>query len=295
MRYEKIFLIGNPIAGGGAVEKIKKASEILKEQRIPFEILLTKKRGDGEIFAREIVEKYGNRKVIVLGAGGDGTYNEIVNGLVHSQVPLAILPMGTTSVLAKELKIPKDMKKAVDLAIKGRVDRIHLAKIKNKEKQRFFILMAGVGFDGKAVYNVDLKQKRYLRKIAYIISGIKTLLKYKPKELKLTDGVRKKGYNAVICKASCYGGNFKIAPDADLRKPELWIFLSKTESRVGLMMQILAVILGKHLGMKKVEYLRAENLKISGDAHVQIDGDYFGKAPVEIKVIKNALNLVFPE
>ncbi|MEJ5226789.1 diacylglycerol kinase family protein [Thermodesulfovibrio sp.] len=293
MKYDRVFLIGNPIAGGGALNKIERASEILRQKGVSFERLLTKKQGDAEQFARKIREKYTER-TLVIAAGGDGTYNEIVNGLAHSQIPLAILPMGTTSVLAKELKIPKDMEKAVDLALNGNVERVHLGKIKNKEKSRLFILMAGIGFDGQAVYNVNPREKRHLRKIAYILSGIKTLLRYDPDELKIKNSVSKKAYTVVVSKAACYGGSFKIAPNANLRSPNFYVFLSKTDSKIKLAFQIFAVLFGRHLKMKKTDYFSAESLKVTGDAHVQIDGDYFGKTPVEISLIKNALNLVFP-
>ncbi|MCX7988122.1 MAG: diacylglycerol kinase family lipid kinase [Thermodesulfovibrio sp.] len=294
MKYDKVFLIGNPIAGGGALERIEKAQEILKNKKIPFEVFLTKKQGDAEVFARKIKENQKD-KILVIAAGGDGTYNEIVNGLVHSHIPLAILPLGTTSVLAKELKIPNNLEKAIELSLNGEVERINLGKIKNKEKQRYFILMAGIGFDGLAVYNVNPKKKRYLKKIAYILSGIKTLLNYKPDELRIKNGKNKKAYTAIVCKASSYGGNFKIAPDANLKSPFFSVFLSKTSSKMGLMLQILGVISGRHLKMKKIDYFHTESLKINGNAHVQIDGDYFGKAPVEINIVKSALNLVFPE
>lgn len=294
MKYDKIFLIGNPIAGGGALKKIEKAELILKKKGISFETLLTKKKGDGQLFAWRIRENKKDR-ILVIAAGGDGTYNEIANGLVHSQIPLAILPMGTTSVLAKELKIPKDMEKAIDLAINGQVARVNLGKIKNKEKERFFLLMAGIGFDGTAVYNVDPEKKKHLRKIAYILSGIKTLLHYKPGEIEIYNGSSRKAYTVVVSKASCYGGDFKIAPDINLKSPFFSVFISKTKSRIRLAQQILGVIFGKHIGMKDTEYFRTERIKIIGESHVQIDGDYFGKAPVDITIVKDALSLVFPE
>lgn len=294
MKYKKVFLIGNPIAGGGALKKIKKAEKILKTKGILVETLLTKSRGDAERFAEQIKKNSsGNR--LVIAAGGDGTYNEVVNGLAFSETPMAILPMGTTSVLAKELKIPDNIERAIDIALKGDVQRIHLGRIKNQEKQRFFILMAGIGFDGKAVFGVDSEKKKYFKKIAYILSGIKTLLSYAPEELQISNSYTKKAYSVVVCKASCYGGPFKLAPDVNLRKPYFYTFLSKTRSKLGLSIQILGVLFGKHIKMKNTDYFKTEILKITGDAHVQIDGDYFGKTPVEIELMRDALNLVFPE
>ncbi|GAB6183532.1 diacylglycerol/lipid kinase family protein [Thermodesulfovibrio hydrogeniphilus] len=294
MKYEKIFLIANPIAGGGSLKRIQKVEEILKTKNILFNTLLTKKRGDAEQFSKNIAEKYKGKSILVIGAGGDGTYNEIVNGLAFSDVALAILPMGTTSVLAKELNIPKNLPKAVEFAINGKAEKVHLGKIKSKEKQRLFILMAGIGFDGYAVHRVRPERKIFLKKIAYIMAGIKTLLREKPEKLEITNGQKKSAYSVVIAKASCYGGNFKIAPDIDLREPYFGVFLSKTSSRLELALQIIGVVFKRHLKMKGTDYFHSNHLKIRGDAHVQIDGDYFGKTPVEIKIVKNALNLVFP-
>lgn len=291
MKYQKVVLIGNPIAGGGALKKIKKAEKILKNKGILVETLLTKKKGDAQGFAKGIK----NREILVIAAGGDGTYNEVVNGLAFSETPMAILPMGTTSVLAKELKIPDNIEKAIDIALRGNVQKIHLGRIKNQENQRLFILMAGIGFDGMAVFGVDSEKKKYFKKIAYILSGIRTLINYAPKELKIYDSAMKKAYSAVVCKASCYGGSFRIAPDASLKEPNFYVFLSKTRSKFELSLQILGVIIGKHIKMMNTDYFKTEALKITGDAHVQIDGDYFGKTPVEIEIIRDALNLVFPE
>ncbi|MCS7163915.1 MAG: diacylglycerol kinase family lipid kinase [Thermodesulfovibrio sp.] len=294
MKYQKVFLIGNPVAGGGALKKIKKADDILKNKGIPTEILLTNKQGDAERFARNIKDSFNNFSTLVVVAGGDGTYNEVVNGLAFSDVPMAILPMGTTSVLAKELKIPQNIEKAIEIALTGKTLKVHLGCIKNKEKQKLFILMAGVGFDGKAVFGVDPKKKKYLGKIAYILSGIKTLLEYNPSELIINNSEQKRAYSTVVCKAACYGGSFKITPDANLKEPYLYVFLSKTKSKIGLSLQILGIIFGIHLKMKNTEYFKTKSLKILGDAHIQIDGDYFGKTPVEINIIENALNLVVP-
>lgn len=294
MRYKKVFLIGNPIAGGGALKKIKKVESFLSSLNIDFETYLTKKAGDAEIFARLVKEK-NLSDCLVLVAGGDGTYNEVVNGLAFSEIPMAILPMGTSSVLAREIKLTNNLESAFKSVLSGKPHKIHLGKIKNSEKERLFILMAGVGFDGEAVYGVKKKEKQYLGKIAYFLSGIRTIIKYSPDLLKIVNSNEKTAYTAVVAKASCYGGSFKIAPDARLDEPIFYVFLSKTQRRLTLLYHILGVIIGKNIKMKQTDYFKTEKLKILGNAHVQIDGDYFGKAPVEIEIVKNGINLVFPE
>ncbi|MEN2985657.1 MAG: diacylglycerol kinase family protein [Thermodesulfovibrionaceae bacterium] len=287
----RVFLIGNPVAGGGCLKKIKKAENILKEKGVYLESVLTKSQGDAETLAREIKEK--EKDALVIVAGGDGTYNEVANGLCYSKIPMAILPMGTTSVLAKELKVPNSIEKAIDIALNGKVYRVHLGKVKSSQKERLFVLMVGVGFDGETVYGVNQRSK--FKKLSYILSGVKTFFSYKPTKIILKNSESIECYSAVVAKASCYGGSFKISPDADLRKPFFYTFASNTKSKFFLATQIIGVIFGFHLKIKNAIYFRSENLKILGDAHVQIDGDYFGKTPIEVSIIKDAISLVFPQ
>lgn len=288
---KKVFLIGNPVAGGGCLKKIEKAESILRKKGIDVEILLTKSQGDAEIFAKQISKT--EKDSLIIAAGGDGTYNEVANGLCYSEIPMAILPLGTTSVLAKELGIPNNIEKALNIALNGRVFRIHLGRVKNKQKERLFLLMAGVGFDGQAVSGVN--QKSRFKKLAYIVSGIKTFFRYNPEKILLINSKNVECYSAVVAKASCYGGSFKIAPDVDLRQPFFYVFASKTNSKLHLATHIIGVIFGFHLKLKDTLYFKAQNVKIFGDVHIQIDGDYFGKAPVEIDIVEDAVNLVFPQ
>ena len=110
-----------------------------------FRCCLPGKRGDAESFARQISSAYGvqsselrndknleltthDSKLLIIAAGGDGTYNEVINGIACTNIPMAILPLGTTNVLAKELGISEDVKKALDIALRGRVQTVSLER-----------------------------------------------------------------------------------------------------------------------------------------------------------------------
>lgn len=319
-----IVLIGNPIAGGGAEKKIKKAVNILKNKGCNVQLMLTKKRGDAEAFAKQISQEV--RQEIVIAAGGDGTYNEVANGLIYSDIPMAILPLGTTSVLARELNIPLNIEKALDIAIKGIIQTVHLGRITLKKSNcstvmanklnkgentfkdsslvtRHFILMAGIGFDGEAVFGVSEGIKKYSGKGAYILSGLKALLKYNPSTIIIKGHdtgdmphvpFSLTGYTAIVGKASCYGGNFKITPDARLTDPYFYIFVTQKKGRLNLLRYVSGIITGKHLHFKDITYFRAAKLTIEGHACIQIDGDYFGTTPAKIEIVPHALKLVMP-
>jgi diacylglycerol kinase family enzyme len=327
---KKIVLIGNPVAGGGALKKIRSAETTLRSRGFEVDVMLTSRRGDAESFARNAATL---SNTIVIAAGGDGTYNEAANGLLHSETPLAILPLGTTSVLARELGIPLNTGKALDVALGGRTEKVSMGRItyqaasgridnsfeKESAITRHFLLMAGLGYDGDAVYGVNVKLKSLSGQAAYIFSGLGAMINYRPDELvieapvkdldditggrfrihpehvSLTEGrLRANGFIAIISKAAAYGGNFSITPDADLKSPYLYVFLTHRKRKVDLMRLLWAIISGKSLGLRDISYFRTEDITIKGSCRIQIDGDYAGRAPAKIDVVQDALKLIVP-
>src|SRR4030066_780901 len=109
-----IILIGNPAARGASLKKFESASDFLREKGFDTKILLTEKSNDATRLASEAVRK---KPYPIIQAGGDGTINEVINGMVKSDIPLAILPLGTTNVLAKELSIPEYINGAMETAV----------------------------------------------------------------------------------------------------------------------------------------------------------------------------------
>ncbi len=330
----KIVVIGNPIAGGGAARKIHRAVSILKSSGLDVDLRLTSRKRDAECFAREASL---SSDTLVIAAGGDGTYNEVANGLLGSNAPLAILPLGTTSVLARELAIPPNIDKAVEIALTGKLETVHAGKIsfnpspltvsghdvcdatQDLATTRHFLLMAGIGFDGDAVYGVNETVKKYSGKIAYIASGLRSIIKYHPGALSINAAVRgpadfgegrfrlhrqysslednilsSTGYTVIVSKAACYGGDMKITPDARLTSPYLYVFIGHKKGKLDLIRYLAAIISGRTLSLKEISYFRTDRITIRGSSHIQLDGDYAGRAPAEIGVVHNALKLVVP-
>jgi diacylglycerol kinase family enzyme len=214
----KVSLVVNPIAGNRAHKSIKKIEALLKE-KVSLQTFITRKKGEATAFARELSDTD-----LLIVAGGDGTFNEVINGVLSSKssisarIPLAFLPVGTTNVLAKELGIPESIEKSIHLALTGTPRKISVGRVfitrHSSPVTRYFCLMAGIGFDGETVLGVkDNIVKKISGKGAHILSGIKTLIRYNPPLLKIkTSKGELTGYTAVIGKASCYGGYFKVTP-----------------------------------------------------------------------------------
>lgn len=279
---KKVFIIANPVAGRSSVKKIEKAVSLLKTMGYIPELLWTEAKGDGTRLSKEILKNYPPETHAIIAAGGDGTFNEVANGLIGTDIPMAILPLGTTNVLAKELGIPEEVEGALSL-IQKNPSRIFPARIKLDGKERYFLLMAGIGFDGEAVYGVNKKLKRLSGKLAYILSGFKNFLDYAPVPMRIKiDGTEVSGYNAVICKSACYGGYFRMAPDADPRESSLYAVVFTEKNRTSLLRYVAGVITARHTKFRDVVYKKASRVIVEPERHVQIDGDYLGKGKVEI-------------
>lgn len=317
--FDNIVIIGNPIAGGGSAKKIRNASDIFKSKGFRVELIFTEKKGDAESFAKEAA---GKPSTLVVAAGGDGTYNEVANGLIKSNTPMAILPVGTTSVLARELKMPSQIARAVDFIIHGKEQIVHPGMITLSNNscsyKRYFLLMAGIGFDGEAVFGVNERIKKHTGKGGYILSGLSVLLKYNPQPITIIaydaeiikesgkknihhkqdehvaahNSVSLMGYAAVIGKAACYGGDFKITPHARLTDPAFYIFVAHSKSRADIVRYFAGIAVKTHLTCNDISYIKASKVDILGGSRVQIDGDYAGTTPANIEVVPDALKMI---
>lgn len=290
-----VILICNPVAKKISENKIRKASRFLKSKGFPHDILYTGKKGHAENLARQAVKSL---PLLIIAAGGDGTFNEVANGIAGSEVPMAILPLGTTNVLAKELNVPEDVDEALKVAIEGNPKTVYLGRIapagQSLPAARYFVLMAGIGFDGEAVFKVNTILKKFSGKGAYIYSGIKTLSGFKPEELFFhIDGKTFSGYTAIIGNAAKYGGHYMITPDARPSDPFFYACIFKGKRRLDFLKYALGIFMGRHLGFKDVEYIRATSIEVNGSAHIQIDGDYFGKSPVIVDIAPDIVRLIY--
>ncbi|NOZ25719.1 MAG: diacylglycerol kinase family lipid kinase [Nitrospirae bacterium] len=276
-------LIVNPASGSFSEKRLMSAVGLLKEKFGEVSVLYTHKGGDAEVMARDAVRRSPD---MILAVGGDGTFNEVVNGTAFTDVPVAFLPAGTTNVLARELGLPSDLHDATLKALNGRAEYVHLGRING----RYFVLMAGIGFDGETVRRVNQRLKRVSGKGAYLLSGLGCFLRYRPPRLGIViDGKAYEGHGLIACNAGYYAGNFRVCPDAGLGSPCLHVSVMEGGRRSDLLRYVLGVVSGRHKGPACIEGRRIE---VSGEAHVQIDGDYFGRTPAVITFHERALRLI---
>jgi diacylglycerol kinase (ATP) len=285
-------VVYNPTAGARRRRRVEAMLDGLAKLGCRTKLLRTGGRGDAENAARQAGA---NGFDLIIAAGGDGTVNEIANGLAASEaaVPLAVLPLGTANVLAAEIGLDASPEAVLAMIAKGRRRTIRLGVADG----RHFVLMASAGLDSAVVQGVNLELKRHTGQFAYGFEAIRRALSYPFPELTATiDGTEYKARMVVVCKARCYGGPFQAAPRADLSDGLLQVVLLERPGLGALLRYGLALATGRLPFLPDVRIVAAERLKLSGplSAPLQADGDLFGTLPAEIAVSDRTLELVVP-
>ena len=230
-------------------------------------------------------------------AGGDGTINEAVNGIVHSRLPLAILPLGTANVLANELGLPRAPEALAEIAALSPARPVVPAEIVTAERNEpwRFLLMAGVGFDAEVVAHLDLKLKRRIGKGAYALGSLLQLARRERRFFDARiDGKAESPASLVVARAHFYGGRFVLAPAARLDQPALHAVLFPGASRLASLRYMAAVVTGTLERQCDVEVRRVREIELAGPegAPVQIDGDVRAHLPASIRLAAAPIALI---
>jgi diacylglycerol kinase (ATP) len=238
---------------------------------------------------------------LVVGAGGDGTINEIAEGMAHSATPLAALPGGTANVLAVETRLGLKLERAAERLRALRARRISVGHVTcdGGKVARHFLLMAGIGLDAHIVYRVNAALKARTGKFAYWIAGW-SLVGRKLAEFDVEiDGQRRTCSFALVSKVQNYGGDFSIARSVSLLDDQFEVVLFEGRSSLKYVKYFAGLMLNRVAGMKGVTILRASRVVAScptdSRVYVQVDGEFAGHLPAEIKIVPDALTMLLPE
>ena len=237
---------------------------------------------------------------LILAAGGDGTLNEVAEGMAHSQVPLGVLPAGTANVLAMEMKLGGDFLGAARRLGECRPQRISIGQVNSEAgaTTRHFLLMAGIGLDDQIVYQVSAPLKARIGKLAYWLAGWSMLGRRLPEFSIEADGVTHRCSFALISKVRNYGGDFEIARDVSLFDDHFELVLFQGRSTLRYVRYFAGLVANRVEGMRGIVVLRARRVSASKprDERVclQIDGEFAGHLPAEIRIVPDALTLLVP-
>jgi YegS/Rv2252/BmrU family lipid kinase len=236
---------------------------------------------------------------LILAAGGDGTVNETLEGVIHTGVPLGIIPAGTANVFANETGLPSAIADAAEHLHLCPPCRVSVGRVRYPDgSARHFLLMAGAGLDARIVYQVSGPLKNKTGKLAYWVAGF-SLATSRLEEFQVRiDGRPYACSFALVSKVRNYGGDFRIARDTSLFDDRFEVVLFAGRNPLRYVKYLAGVALGRVAGMRGVTMLRAceVSLEPARDRRVylQVDGEFAGRLPAVIDIVPDALTLLVP-
>jgi len=297
-------VIVNPIAGAGRTRRLwPQIMGLFKGNGLRFDYSLTEARGHAIELAKSAA---GNGYDMIVSVGGDGTINEVVNGLYASgkikENALGIISTGTGSDYIRTVGIPRryeeackrllePKKRAVDLGVVNYTDN-------GGQHERLFVNFAGFGFDAEIVRRTTQQFKALGSLPSYLMGLLTTLVSYRNKDIAMkVDGeVIEKRVCAVIMNNGKYGGGgMYAAPDADLADGLLDVLIIGDMSKPDLLVSLPRIYKGTHLTHRKVAIKKAREIEVSsrnGRMQLQADGELLGEVPARFRVLPSALNII---
>jgi YegS/Rv2252/BmrU family lipid kinase len=289
----RLAVIYNPTAGPRRRRRFAAGLALLSAAGAVARVLATERRGDAERFAAAAASD-GSADAIVA-AGGDGTINEVINGMAGSGLPLGLMPLGTANVLAAELGIAVNPGAVAGAIAGGAVRRIHLGRCNG----RYFVMMAGVGLDAHVVAAIKPRLKRAFGKLAYVAEGLNQIARLAPVRYRVTiDGVAADAATVIVANGRFYGGRYVVAAAADLGLPVLHACLFGRAGRVAALGYSVAMLFDRlqHLPEPDLAVRPGTRILIDGPAGdpIQGDGDVIGRLPAVIELAPSTLDVFVP-
>ena len=282
---QEILVILNPAARS---ERAKAAWRRI--ERLPdCTMRVTSAPGDARTVAAAAVAE-GFRTVVA--AGGDGTVNEVVNGIAGSDVALGILPVGTMNVFAAELGLPGDLDEAWAVVRAGRTRRIDLLRANSQ----YFVQLAGVGLDAQVVQATSWNFKKNFGPLSYVISAAQIAARKPPRLFVEADGATREGSFVLIGNGRYYGGPVAFFKDARIDDGKLDVLIFKNLGYLDIARYLGTLFMGKHTGLSDVEYFQTKKAAVRSeeDVPVEVDGEVAARLPVTFRISSRKLRVVVP-
>jgi diacylglycerol kinase (ATP) len=295
----RICVIFNPAARGNKARHFRRYFNELSQQ---CALKATTAPGDARRFAQAAVATGYDA---VVAAGGDGTVNEVLNGIGDEpdgfqRTRLGVLPLGTVNVFARELKIPLRLERAWQVLRRGREMKIDLARADfledGKPQQRYFMQLAGAGLDARAIELVSWKLKKNAGPLAYVVAGLQALAEKQPRLTICADGKKLEGELALFGNGRFYGGSLAIFPAAEMGDGRLDACVFPRVNLPALLRLAPGMVFRRQLPEKQVGRLCAEKIELTSDAPAafELDGEWAGHLPATFSIERQKLRVIVP-
>ncbi len=295
----RICVIFNPAARGN---KARRFRHFLNELSQQCSLKATTGPGDARRFAHAAASIGYD---IIAAAGGDGTVNEVLNGIGDEEngfakTRLGVLPLGTVNVFARELKIPLRLEKAWKVLKRARETKIDLARAEfmdeGKPESRYFMQLAGAGLDARAVELVSWKLKKNAGPLAYVVAGLQALAEKQPRITISADGEKLTGGLALLGNGKFYGGPFEIFPGANLGSGLLDACVFPRVNLAAFLGLAPGFLFRRKFAEEKVRRLRAAKMELTSETPTgfELDGEWVGNLPAIFSVEPKKLRVIVP-
>ncbi len=304
MSGQRSLLIVNPVAAGGKTGKVwPDVENELHSLGLAFDHRFTEEPNHATALAREGVDQ-GYETVVAV--GGDGTINEVVNGLMprggdKAGAVLGIVITGRGSDLARTIGIPSDYREACARLGGDRTMTVDLGLVtfhqEGEERQRYFVNVGGGGFDGEVAHRANRAPNFMGGTIPYLTSLVSTLFSYRNKAVELTlddqEPIRKVINSVVVANCQFFGGGMRVAPDADPNDGLFDVIVIGDIDKIEYLMTVPKVYDGTHITHPQVDTYRARRVEIHSELPVllQVEGEVCGQSPITFEIIPSALQI----
>jgi len=269
-----------------------------------MEVRVSPVPGDAEKIARDAVSE---GLSLIVAAGGDGTVNEVVNGIAAGMdaspgsrimVRLGILPVGTMNVFATEMGIPlHSLQKAWDVALHGAVRHLDLPLCGTGGVSRRFVQLAGVGLDAEVVRRTSRESKKTLGPLSYLLS-LAQIAGSKTPEIRIRTGEGREttGSFVLLGNGRFYGGPFRLFREGSPTDGLLDVLVFRNQGAWDLLRYMHAILMGNHPSLEDVEYFQTSRLSLHSEGMVpyELDGEMAGYLPLEIALEERVLPVMTP-
>ncbi|MFL5698928.1 MAG: diacylglycerol/lipid kinase family protein [Ktedonobacteraceae bacterium] len=293
--YTSAVIIANPTSGSHArqVHQMQETITFLRNAGWKVELQVTVAPGDASRMTREAVDRHTE---VVIVAGGDGTINEVIQELAGSETVLGVLPAGTANVWARDTNIPLDYASAREVLVHGKTRRVDLGHVNG----RYFLLMAGIGFDGEVTHAIEKKPIKRLGVVAYLLVGAWLGLGYESFRVYMTINgrlVKKHALQVVIGNTQLYGGAIKYTWQAKCDDGLLDVCILRKRTMLERIFVFVDFLLYRAQRHQWVSYTKCTSLNVRTrkPVAIQVDGEPFGYTPARFSIFPKALKVIVPQ
>ena len=305
-------VIVNPKSAGGSTrDKWSSTASDIRTHFGPFNVAFTKVPGDGSAIARRSVE---NGRTLIIACGGDGTINEVANGIIESgeDVELGVLPSGTGGDFRRSLKIPTDSREAARALKSGEIKRIDVGKVtfhdfEDRQVTRHFLNVSSVGLAASIIERVKASTSanwipvESLRgKASFALSTFKEVIGIENAmiRVRIDDGEEHNlnTINFCVANARYFGGGMLIAPDAKIDDGWFDVINIGDLGTIKILLNAYTLYRGTHIELPEVKSKRAKRIEVRAavddhEIHLETDGELPGKLPAVYEIVPNALRV----